>query len=180
MDFKTLAIEGLRLIEPVLHGDDRGFFARVFCAESFAREGLATDFVQRSVSFNSTRGTLRGLHFQRAPHQETKLVRCTSGAVFDVVVDLRKGSPSFGRSQTVVLSADNRAMLYIPAGFAHGYLTLADNSEVAYEITPAFVEGAGAGLAFDDPALGIDWPQTPFVLSDKDRNWPRLSDICAL
>ena len=177
MRFTRFPINGLRLIEPDIHGDERGFFMRVFCAEAFRAEGLETAFVQHSVSFNHRRGTMRGLHFQFAPHAETKLVRCTSGAVFDVAVDLRKGSPTFGQSQAVVLSAENRAMFYIPAGFAHGFLTLADNSEVAYEITPAFVPGAGAGVAHDDPALGIPWPEDVTVISDKDRALPKLADI---
>ncbi len=180
MRFARFPIEGLRLIEPDIHRDERGFFARVFCAEIFQREGLETGFVQRSVSFNQRRGTLRGLHFQLAPHAETKLIRCTSGAVFDVAVDLRKGSPTFGQSQALLLSAENRAMFYIPAGFAHGFLTLADNSEVAYEITPAFVPGAGAGLAYDDPALGITWPEVVKVISDKDRGLPKLADLAAM
>ena len=177
MRFTCFPIEGLRLVEPDIHRDERGFFTRVFCAETFQREGLETSFVQRSVSFNLKRGTLRGLHFQLAPHAETKLVRCTSGAVFDVAVDLREGSPTFGQSQALLLSAENRAMFYIPAGFAHGFLTLADNSELAYDITPAFVPGAAAGMAYDDPALGIAWPEAVEVISAKDQSWPRLAEL---
>ncbi len=177
MRFARLPIDGLWLIEPEVHRDERGFFARVFCAEAFRREGLESDFVQRSVSFNARRGTLRGLHFQSEPHAETKLVRCTSGAIFDVAVDLRLGSPTFGRCQTLLLSAQNRSMLYIPAGFAHGFQTLADDTEVAYDITPAFVPGCSAGLAHDDPSLGIAWPEPATVISDRDRSLPKLAEL---
>ncbi len=180
MRFTRFPIEGLRLVEPDIHRDERGFFARVYCADAFRAEGLEADFVQRSVSFNHRRGTLRGLHFQLAPHAETKLVRCTSGAVFDVALDLRRGSPTFGQSQALLLSAENRAMFYIPAGFAHGFLTLSDNSELAYEIMPAYVPGAGAGVAHDDPVLGIAWPEAVAVISDKDRALPRLAQIAPL
>jgi dTDP-4-dehydrorhamnose 3,5-epimerase len=170
-------LPGSFLIEPDLISDERGHFARMFCVDEFAAHGLDTNFLQRSISFNHQRGTLRGLHFQKSPHGETKIVRCTAGAVFDVLVDLRPGSQSYGKSVARELSAANRAMLYIPEGFAHGFMTLSDNAEVYYEISRAYVPEAAAGVAFDDPDLAISWPMAPTVISDKDRALPRLADI---
>jgi dTDP-4-dehydrorhamnose 3,5-epimerase len=177
MRFTALDLPGSYLIEPELMTDERGHFARMFCTEEFAAQGLETNFVQRSISFNHQRGTLRGLHFQKSPHGETKIVRCTAGAIFDVLVDLRPGSPTYGKSVSRELSAANRAMLYIPEGFAHGFLTLSDNTEVYYEISRAYVPEAASGIAFDDPDLAIRWPLAPTVISDKDRALPRLADI---
>ena len=176
MRFTALDLPGSFLIEPELVTDGRGHFARMFCTEEFAAHGLETQFVQRSISFNHRRGTLRGLHFQKNPYGETKIVRCTAGAILDVLVDLRKGSPHFGKSVSRELSAANRAMLYIPAGFAHGFLTLSDNAEVYYEISRPYVPEAASGVAYDDPDLAINWPMAPSVISDKDRALPRLAD----
>jgi dTDP-4-dehydrorhamnose 3,5-epimerase len=175
MRFTALPIPGAYRIELAPIGDARGFFARRFCAETFAQMGLLTDFVQRSLSFNARRGTLRGLHYQVDPHAETKIVRCTRGEAFDVLVDLRRSSPVFGRWHGEVISADNRVMLYIPAGCAHGFQTLADATEIDYEITPAYVPQASRGLAFDDPDIGIRWPEVDMTLSDADRTRPRLA-----
>jgi dTDP-4-dehydrorhamnose 3,5-epimerase len=174
MRFLQLPIPGAFRIELDKIEDDRGFFARTFCTEEFRAKGLAADFVQRSVSFNTRKGTLRGLHYQAAPHAETKIVRCTRGAVFDVLVDLRRSSSAFGRWHAETLTADGRSMLYIPAGCAHGFQTLEDATEVYYEITPAYVTEAERGLAFDDPALGIAWPLSHPNLSRADRARPRL------
>jgi dTDP-4-dehydrorhamnose 3,5-epimerase len=175
MRFTALPIPGAFRIEIEPLADARGFFARTFCADEFSAHGLMTDFVQRSVSFNARKGTLRGLHYQAAPHAETKIVRCLAGAAFDVLVDLRRSSPAFGCWHGETISADNRAMLYIPEGCAHGFQALADATELYYEITPAYVVDAGRGLAFDDPDIGIDWPLGEIVVSDADRARPRLA-----
>jgi dTDP-4-dehydrorhamnose 3,5-epimerase len=148
--------------------DDRGCFARRFCAEAFRARDLETDFVQRSISFNARRGTLRGLHFQAPPASETKIVRCTRGAAFDVIVDLRAGSRTYGRWHGEELSADNRVMLYVPKRFAHGFQTLIDDTEIDYEITPAYVPGAARGICFDDPTLAINWPVPDRIVSQRD------------
>jgi dTDP-4-dehydrorhamnose 3,5-epimerase len=176
MRFTALPIPGAFRIEIEPLSDSRGFFARTFCANEFAAHGLVTDFVQRSVSFNARKGTLRGLHYQGAPHAETKIVRCVAGAAFDVLVDLRRSSPSFGRWHGEVISAENRIMLYIPEGCAHGFQTLTDATELYYEITPAYVAEAGRGVAFDDPEIGIAWPLADSVMSDADRARPRFAE----
>jgi dTDP-4-dehydrorhamnose 3,5-epimerase len=157
--------------------DDRGFFARRFCAEAFRGHNLEYDFVQRSISFNARRGTLRGLHFQAPPALETKIVRCSRGVAFDVIVDLRAGSPTYGRWHGEELSADNRTMFYVPRGFAHGFQTLMDDTEMDYEITPAYVADAARGVRFDDPTLAIAWPVTDAVVSARDRNLPVLGAL---
>jgi dTDP-4-dehydrorhamnose 3,5-epimerase len=172
MLFEPLAIEGaFRItIEPI--ADERGFFARTFCAETFAERGLETDFVQRSISFNARRGTLRGLHFQDQPYAETKIVRCTRGSAFDVLIDLRPQSTTYRRWQSLELTADNRWMAYIPAGCAHGFQTLVDETELVYEITPAHRPEAARGIAWNDPTLAIKWPLEDSILSPADRNLP--------
>lgn len=149
--------------------DERGAFARRFCADEFRALGLETDLVQRSISFNDRAGTLRGMHFQAPPHLEAKIVRCTRGAIFDVMVDLREGSPTYGQWHGEELTADNRLMLYIPKGFAHGFQSLVDNTEVDYEITPTYVAGAAAGFRFDDEKLAINWPIAEVIISERDR-----------
>ena len=169
VNFYPLPLAGAYRIEPQLMADERGAFARRFCADEFRALGLETDLVQRSVSFNVHAGTLRGMHFQLPPHLETKTVRCTRGAIFDVMVDLRVGSPTYGQWLGEELTADNRLMLYIPKGFAHGFQSLVDNTEVDYEITPAYVPGAAAGFRFDDPALAITWPITGMIVSERDK-----------
>ena len=160
------------IIDPDKKRDDRGFFARAFCEREFAEHGLARPMVQTNVSFNPRRGTLRGLHFQRAPHREAKLVRCTRGALYDVVVDVRPASPAYGEWMGVELSADSHRMLYVPEGFAHGFLTLEADTEVTYQVSSFYTPGAEGGLRYDDPALAIDWPAPVRVLSEKDRAWP--------
>jgi len=175
MRFTALPIPGAFRIEIEPQADSRGFFARTFCANEFAAHGLMTDFVQRSVSFNAKRGTLRGLHYQIAPHAETKIVRCIAGAAFDVLVDLRRSSPAFGRWHGEAISGENHVMLYIPEGCAHGFQTLADATELCYEITPAYVAEAGRGVAYDDPQIGIAWPLPDPVMSEADRARPRLA-----
>ena len=158
-------------IEPLT--DERGFFARTVCREEFARRGASADFLQQSVSFNNRRGILRGLHYQVAPHAEEKLVRVTTGAVFDVIVDLRPDSSARARWFGVELSADNRRAIYIPKGVAHGFQTLTDNAEVFYQMTMAFHPESTQGIRWDDPVIDVAWPDVPgAILSDKDRALP--------
>ncbi len=178
MLFRPLEIPGLWLIEPEKTEDERGFFSRLFCADTFLERGLCVDYPQWSVSFNKRRGTLRGLHFQAPPHEETKLVSCTRGAVFDVAVDVRPQSHSRGKWVGVELSADNRSVLYIPAGFAHGFQTLTDDAEVRYHISVRYRPEAARGVRWDDPDLAIAWPDAEQrVISSRDRALPRLRDL---
>jgi dTDP-4-dehydrorhamnose 3,5-epimerase len=156
--------------------DERGYFARTFCAEEFAAHGLVSGVSQCSVSFNRKRGTLRGMHFQAAPHDEQKLVRCVSGAIFDVIVDIRPESPTRRRWFGVELTAANRRSLYIPQGFAHGFITLADDTEVFYSMSVPHVAGAARGLRWSDPLLGIRWPLQPMVMSTRDAEYPLLDE----
>ena len=179
MIFQDTGLAGAFAIEVERIADQRGFFARTFCARDFEKQGLATRFVQSSISFNARAGTLRGMHFQLPPHRETKLVRCTAGAVWDAIVDLRVGSPTRLRWYGAELSAENRRMLYIPAGFAHGFVTLAPNSEVFYEMDEFYAPQAGRGLRWNDPALAIRWPRTPEVIAERDATYPDL-DLAGL
>lgn len=156
-------------IEPIV--DERGFFARTFCRNEFAEHRLNPDLVQCSVSYNLHKGTLRGMHYQKAPHAETKLVRCTMGTIYDVIVDLRSESPTFKRWAGVELSAENHKALYIPEGFAHGFLTLADRCEVFYQMSSIFHSASAAGVRWDDAAFAIDWPGEVRVMSERDRNY---------
>jgi dTDP-4-dehydrorhamnose 3,5-epimerase len=174
MIFTESALAGAYLIEMERIEDDRGFFARSFCAEEFAGHGLPTNMPQCSVSFNSRRATLRGLHFQSDPHAEDKLVRCTAGAVFDVIVDLRAGSRTRGGWLGVELTADNRRALWVPKGFAHGFITLADGSEVLYMMSAPHAPGFARGVRWNDPAIAIDWPLQPQFMSDRDAAYPLL------
>jgi dTDP-4-dehydrorhamnose 3,5-epimerase len=175
MRFLATSLEGAVLIEPEKRADPRGWFARTFCEEEFAAQGLATRFVQHNASQNPTAGTLRGMHFQHPPHAEVKVVRCTRGALFDAIVDLRPGSPSYLRWEGFELTAANGRMLYVPEGFAHGYLTLADDTEAAYLVSHPYTPGAEGGLRYDDPAFGIAWPRAAAVISDKDAAWPAFA-----
>jgi dTDP-4-dehydrorhamnose 3,5-epimerase len=172
MIFTTLHLAGAYRIGPQLIEDERGAFARRFCADEFRAHGLESDLVQRSISINLRAGTIRGMHFQAPPHLEAKIVRCTRGAIFDVMVDLREGSPTYGQWHGEELSAKNHLMIYIPKGFAHGFQSLTDDAEVDYEITPAYVAGAGAGFRFDDPMLAIRWPIADIIISERDKALP--------
>jgi len=172
MIFTSLNLSGAYCIEPELITDERGGFARRFCTDEFRAHGLESDFLQCSISVNLRAGTLRGMHFQSPPHIEAKLVRCTRGAIFDVMVDLREGSPTYGQWHGEELTAENHLMLYIPKGFAHGFQSLVDNSEVDYEITPAYVPGASSGFRFDDPSLAINWPIAGVITSERDKALP--------
>lgn len=172
MIFHGTSIADVWLIEPERHQDARGFFARIWDPHEVAEHGLEPTVVQCSISFNRRRGTLRGLHFQIAPRQEAKLVRCTAGAIFDVAVDLRPDSPTFRSWVGRELSADNRIALYVPKGCAHGFLTLADDTEVSYQISEFHVPDAARGVRWDDPALGIVWPADVVVVNERDRSYP--------
>lgn len=172
MRFTSTPISGAWLVQPELRQDERGHFARLWCRDELARQGLRGDFVQANNSFSRAAGTLRGLHWQGAPHGEVKLVGCTRGRIFDVIVDVRAGSPTFLKWFGAELSADNRTMVYVPEGCAHGYLTLEGDSEVVYPVTAVYHAASERGLRWDDPAVGIEWPIEPAVVSEKDRAWP--------
>ena len=172
MIFRPTRFLGVWLVEIEPHQDERGHFARTWCRREFAERGLDTELAQASVSFNRERGTVRGMHFQRPPHEEAKLVRCTRGAIYDVALDLRPGSPTRGEWQGFELSAANAAALYIPKGLAHGFQTLEPDSEVFYQISEFYAPDAAAGLRFDDPEFRIAWPLPVAAISAKDRAWP--------
>ncbi len=172
MRFTPTPLEGAWLIDLDPIEDERGFFARSWSPEEFATHGLATALAACNVSFNAAAGTLRGMHYQADPYGEIKLVRCTAGEIFDVVVDLRAGSPTHRRWFGATLSAANRTALYIPEGFAHGFQTLAPNAEVLYQMGSPYVAEAGRGVRWDDPAFGIDWPPAAHrVMSERDRTY---------
>ena len=174
MLFTKTELEGAWLVEPTPARDARGWFARTFCVEESAAHGLETHFVQHSTSQNVQRGTLRGMHFQTAPHAEVKLVRCLKGAILDVIIDLNPGSPTYRQWDSVELTQDNRRMLYMPEGIAHGYLTLTDDVEAYYHTSRPWEPKAESGVRWNDPAFGISWPFEPVVISEKDRQWPLL------
>jgi dTDP-4-dehydrorhamnose 3,5-epimerase len=168
MRFTELALHGAFLVAPERQQDERGYFARTWCREEFASQGLVAELVQCSTSFNARRGTLRGLHFQRAPHAEIKLVRCTRGAMFDVLLDLRPDAATFCRWQAVELTEDNGLAVYIPAGFAHGFQTLTDGTEVFYQMAERHHPDFAGGVRWDDPSFAIDWPIGQPILSGRD------------
>lgn len=172
MLFKPLIIPGAFVIDLELVWDERGFFARTFCREEFEIRGLIAEFVQCSLSFNIRRGTLRGMHYQAAPHGEAKLVRCTRGAIYDVLLDLRPSSPAHLQWEAVELSADNRRMVYIPEGVAHGFQTLEDETEIFYQMSQPYAPDAARGVRWDDQAFGIDWPPAERTISLRDRTYP--------
>jgi dTDP-4-dehydrorhamnose 3,5-epimerase len=170
------AISGVMIVDLDLLSDDRGFFARTFDADVFAAAGLDAHVAQANVSYNHVAGTVRGLHRQVPPHAEGKLVRCVAGAIADVAVDVRDGSPTFGRHVVVELSAANRRALFVPPYVAHGYQTLTDDAEVTYQVSGPYVAGAEDGYRYDDPAFGIAWPRETTVVSAKDAAWPLLGE----
>jgi dTDP-4-dehydrorhamnose 3,5-epimerase len=175
MFFSETKLKGAVLIKPDRKTDARGYFARTMCQAEFRGHGLKSDFAQGSIAQSRLGGTLRGMHFQRVPHMEMKLVQCLVGAVYDVIVDLRRSSPTYRKWQSFELSAENGFSLYVPEGFAHGYLTLANDTLVSYLVTSSYAPAAEAGIRYDDPAIGIDWPATPIIVSDRDQIWPVLS-----
>jgi dTDP-4-dehydrorhamnose 3,5-epimerase len=174
MKFHPTSLHGAVLVEQEPHGDTRGSFTRTFCTAEFAKAGLDTGFPQHSTSLSVTKGTLRGIHFQRAPHEESKLVRCLRGAVYDVIVDLRPASPTFLQWEGFELTAAGNRQIYIPKGFAHGFQTLADDTELNYLISAAYEPSASAGYRYDDLAFAIRWPLPVTVIADKDLAWPEF------
>jgi len=176
MEFRPTNLAGAYLVhlEPVR--DQRGFFARTFCVEEFANHGLEIGYPQHSISYSARKGTLRGMHYQRDPHREAKLVRCTKGAILDVIVDIRRDSSTFCRWQQFELSSANGYQLYVPKGFAHGFQTLCDDVEVSYLISTPYEPGFAGGIRYDDPALGIEWPLPITEISEKDLRWPRFAE----
>jgi len=174
-----LALEGPRLIAPARHGDARGFFSETWSRTAFAAIGIDCDFVQDNHSLSHVKGTVRGLHFQTPPFAQAKLVRVARGAVFDVAVDIRQGSPNFGRHVAVKLSAENWYQLFVPPGFAHGFCTLQPDTEVLYKVSAAYAPAHDKGLLWNDPALAIDWPvkADEAMVSDKDRAQPPLAEL---
>lgn len=175
MRFAECAVPGAWVVEPTPHTDDRGRFMRAWCADEFAAHAIDFVPVQANMGLSRRAGTLRGLHYQVSPHEEAKLVRCTRGAVFDVLVDLRPGSPTYGRWYGVELTAENGRMLYVPPICAHGYQTLEDGSEIYYLTSTRYAPDAVRGLRFDDPTVAIQWPVPPLAVSDQDKNWPYLT-----
>ena len=172
MLFTETGLAGAVVVDLEAHVDERGFFARSWCSREFEAHGLNPRVVQCNVSANAARGTLRGMHYQLAPHAEVKLVRCTRGAVYDVIIDLRETSPTYLRHVAVELTAENHRALYIPEGFAHGFLTLTDDSEVFYQMSAFYEPGAARGVRWDDRAFGISWPLPVTVISKRDRGYP--------
>jgi dTDP-4-dehydrorhamnose 3,5-epimerase len=172
MKFTETPLKGAFLIELEKRGDDRGWFARFFCEREFQQRGLNHRIVQINNSFSKTRGTLRGMHYQLAPKAEDKIFRCIRGTIFDAVIDLRPDSPTFLKSFTVELTAENRTMLYIPQGFAHGFMTLSEDTEMFYLVTEFYSPEHERSIRYNDPRFNIHWPMEPAVISEKDRNLP--------
>ncbi|SDX91770.1 dTDP-4-dehydrorhamnose 3,5-epimerase [Albimonas donghaensis] len=181
MDVQTLEIPDVRIIRPKKHGDHRGFFSEVYNKQAFAEAGIDLDFVQDNHSLSAETGTLRGLHFQTPPFGQDKLVRCVKGAILDVAVDLRSGSPTYGRHVAAEITAEGWNQILVPIGFAHGFITLVPDTEVIYKVTNYYAPAHDKGILWSDPALGIDWPLPAgrAVLSDKDTKQPLLADIPA-
>lgn len=173
MMFTETHLPGACVIDLEPSEDERGFFARAWCRREFEEHGLETNIAQCNMSFSTRKGTLRGLHFQTSPHEEVKVIRCIRGALYDVIVDLRADSPGFKRWIGIELSAENRRMLYVPRGFAHGFQTLEDNTETFYMVSAFYTPGAEGGVRWDDPTFGIQWPEAEDVeITYKDRSWP--------
>ena len=174
MKFTETYLKGAFVIELNPIRDERGFFARSWCKREMEEHGLNTNIVQANVSFTEKKGTLRGIHYQIDPYQETKLFRCTGGALFDVIVDLRKESPTYLKWFGVELTAENNKMVYVPENFGHAYLILQDGTTASYMVTQFYTPGAEAGIRWNDPAIKIDWPLSPTIISEKDQNFPDL------
>lgn len=174
MIFKPTPLAGAHVIELESRQDDRGSFARAFCSLEFEGHGLARSFVQANLSTNDAKGTIRGMHYQRVPHAEVKLVRCVRGSLYDVIVDLREGSPTFRQWFGAELSENNGSMMYVPAGFAHGLQALTDGATAYYLVDAYYTPGAEGGCRYDDPAIGIRWPLPVGPISEKDAAWPLL------
>lgn len=174
MIFTPVELAGAWVIEPERLKDERGFFARTFCQREFESRGMKPHVAQCNISFNHHKGTVRGMHYQE-PSGEAKLVRCTKGAIYDVIIDLRPGSPTFRKHFGVVLSEENRSMLYIPEMFAHGFQTMEENTEVFYQMSEFYIPDNSKGVRWDDPAFAIQWPHDVSVISERDRTYPNFS-----
>ena len=172
MIFTETKLKGAFVIDMEPIEDERGLFARSWCREEFEANGLNPQLTQCNISFNNKKGTLRGMHFQKPPHEEAKLVRCTQGAIFDVIIDLRPDSSTCKQWVGEELTAKNRKMLYIPEGFAHGFLTLEDATEVFYQMSTSYVPDSASGILWDDPTLNIHWPEQPQIISQRDQSYP--------
>jgi len=177
MKFIETKLKGAYVIEPELLEDERGFFTRAFCQKEFEAHGMNPRLVQGNISYNKLKGTLRGMHYQVTPMAETKLIRCTKGAIFDVIVDLRPESPTYCQWVEVELNADNHRMLYIPEGFAHGYQAMEDETEIFYLVSEFYSPENERGVRWDDPVFGIRWPLNTKIISKKDKNYPLISQI---
>jgi dTDP-4-dehydrorhamnose 3,5-epimerase len=175
MKFNKISLTGAFLIEMEPIVDNRGFFARTWCADEFKLNGLNPKLAQCSISFNARKGTLRGMHYQDVPFMEAKLVRCSSGGIYDVIVDLRPKSPTFGKWFAAELTSENRKMIYVPEGFAHGFQTIADNTEVIYQISETYHPESARGIRWNDPRFGIKWPIENPLLSERDAAFPEFT-----
>jgi len=173
MKFTETILKGSFIITPDLMEDERGFFARAFCRNEFEEQGLNPNLVQSNISFNETKGTMRGMHYQAGPHAEVKLVRCTAGAIYDVIVDLRLESPTYRQWFSTELTEKNHRLLYVPEGFAHGYQTLTPQTEVFYQVSAFYHRASERGIRWDDPTFGIEWPLPVTVVSKKDASHPK-------
>ena len=172
MEFLPVSIDGAYLVAPKKIGDERGFFARAWCEDEYRDAGLHASIAQSNMAVSAAAGTLRGLHYQTAPHQEVKIVRCVRGAIFDVIVDLREDSPTFNQWFGTELNTDNHHALYVPEGCATGYITLVNDTEIYYHTTARYAPSHATGVRYDDPFFGIKWPIPPTVVSDQDQQWP--------
>ncbi len=177
MIFTPVDLVGAYVITVERHHDERGFFARTWSRDELDENGLDTQLEQCSISFNHSAGTLRGMHYQRPPHEETKIVRCTAGSIYDVIIDLRPGSVTYLQHYGVTLSAEERNALYVPKGCAHGFITLEDNTEVFYHISERYEPKAGAGVRFDDSLFGIKWPRDVIVINERDASYPDYDPV---
>lgn len=176
MKFTELSLKGAFIIEMELIEDERGFFAASWSKREFGRRNLDSELHECNVSFNRVKGTIRGMHYQAEPHGQTKVVRCTKGAIYDAIIDLRPDSPTFKSWEGFELSEDNRRMLYIPRGFAHGFQSVRDSTEILYQMSQPFNASAGRGVRWNDPAFGIAWPMPPTVISPRDRDYPDFKE----
>jgi dTDP-4-dehydrorhamnose 3,5-epimerase len=176
MKFTETKLKGAFVVEIQKLTDERGFFARSWCQKEFEDQGLNPSFVQANVSCNFKKGTIRGMHYQIAPYQECKLIRCTRGAIYDVIIDLRPDSPTYKQWTGVELTADNFTMFFVPQDFAHGFQTLTDEAEITYQVSQFYTPGSEKGIRFDDPNFNIQWPLEATIISDKDRTWPDFVD----
>jgi dTDP-4-dehydrorhamnose 3,5-epimerase len=178
--YHATTLPGAYLIDSERREDERGYFTRVMCGNEFKAHGLVSEFVQTNHSYNRRKGTLRGMHFQNAPHAEVKLVRCVQGALHDVIIDLSPDSPTYLKWEGFDLTAENGRILYVPEGFGHGFLTLTDDTHVTYQVSYPYTPGAEGGLRYDDPAIGIRWPHPIAIMSEKDAAWPPFVPARAL